>query len=244
MSRYFDLEAGCLDDDDSTVVSSLDGISYGSDNVSRGNSSHRSPVPLPVADANAPPTEEGGNGKRFRAYCFTLHDWTADEREQLVALIENKCKYGCFGEEVCPTTGRHIFKDMFTSLIKLHGTSSKVSLDESVLRSLKEMQSRIECIAAKVEHLNRILYSLKQELSPNKENDPTILNLPDRQSSAHLTSNPWLNDTEKAKMRTTLDSSLLSRDIGNPWTALEPKWWPREISESQSRSSGVMDLQM
>lgn len=106
MSRYFDLEAGCPDDDASTIVSSLDGIPYGSDDVSRCNSSHRSPVPLPVTDANAPPTEEGGNGKRFRAYCFTLHNWTADEREQLVALIQNKCKYGCFGEEVCPTTGR------------------------------------------------------------------------------------------------------------------------------------------
>lgn len=106
MSRYFDSEAACPDDDCSTIVSSLDGISNRSDNVSCGNSSHRSSVLLPPDNANAPPTEEGGNGKRFRAYCFTLHDWTPDEREQLVTLIQDKCKYGCFGEEVCPTTGR------------------------------------------------------------------------------------------------------------------------------------------
>ena len=106
MSRYFDCEAACPDDDCSTIVSSFDGISNRSDNVSCGNSSHRPPVLLPPDNADAPPTEEGGNGKRFRAYCFTLHDWTPDEREQLVTLIEDKCKYGCFGEEVCPTTGR------------------------------------------------------------------------------------------------------------------------------------------
>jgi len=136
-----------------------------------------------------------------------------------------------------------IYKDMFTSLTKLHGTPSNPSQDEYVLQSLKEMQSKIESTAVRVEQLNQILFSLRQELHLNKENVPTISNSPDKQFSVHLTSNQSLNDTEKPKMRTTFGSSPHTPNFASPWTALEPKWLPREITQNQSKLSGAMDLQ-
>jgi len=40
--------------------------------------------------------------KRVRAWCFTLNNWTEEEREQVDKM---KCRYMVYGYETCPTTG-------------------------------------------------------------------------------------------------------------------------------------------
>ena len=52
-----------------------------------------------------------------RRVCFTLHNYTDDDVAKCELFINTHCKYGIFGKEKCPTTGR-IHLQGFCSLVK------------------------------------------------------------------------------------------------------------------------------
>lgn len=46
------------------------------------------------------------SNKTVRRFCWTLHNYSDTDLETATKFINEECKYGIFGKEQCPTTGR------------------------------------------------------------------------------------------------------------------------------------------
>lgn len=112
MSNQFKL-GSCIadsDDDDETMSCTSSSVSEKSRKSSRSST-----------------VETSDKGRRYRAWVFTINNWTQEDLERC-RLLKDTCRYTIFGREVAPTTGtRHIQGyAYFTNALTMSALSKKL----------------------------------------------------------------------------------------------------------------------